>query len=99
MKRSGSPQRRKPIRRRSNRAARRARERSVFAADYLEEFPTCEAQVRNVCTGTTSHVHEIVPRSKGGSNTDYGNVLAVCTACHAWIHEHPESARHGGLLA
>ncbi len=32
------------------------------------------------------HVHEIVYRSRGGSDTDPKNCLLLCAACHAKVH-------------
>jgi len=34
------------------------------------------------------HVHEIVYRSRGGSDTDSENCQLLCTACHQKVHAH-----------
>jgi hypothetical protein len=43
-------------------------------------------------------VHELLPRSAGGSITERANCIAVCRTCHRWIHEHPAASRRLGLL-
>lgn len=57
----------------------------------------CEARVDGVCQGRAQHMHHIVLRSRGGSN-DLSNLLAVCSACHDWIHGNPLKATELGLM-
>jgi 5-methylcytosine-specific restriction endonuclease McrA len=35
------------------------------------------------------HVHEVIPRSRGGDATDPTNCLLLCPRCHAEAHAHP----------
>ena len=50
------------------------------------------------CLRRATDVHEILPRSAGGSISEPGNLLRVCRFCHEWVHEHPAEAREIGLL-
>lgn len=51
-----------------------------------------------VCTGEAQHFHHRKMRSAGGSHSE-GNGLAVCHACHDYIHANPDlSYEHGWLL-
>jgi len=43
-------------------------------------------------------VHELMPRSAGGSITERENCIAVCRLCHGWLHAHPSVSRKLGLL-
>ena len=36
------------------------------------------------------HVHEIVPRSRGGSPYDPSNAVLLCARCHEQAHSHPD---------
>lgn len=79
-------------------------ERRQFVIDTLARHPRCEAGPRvqdraHRCQGTPSDVHEIQTRARGGSIVDPDNVVAVCRACHDWIHSHPAQATTLGLLA
>lgn len=51
------------------------------------------------CASMSHDVHERLPRSAGGSITDYRNLIAVCRPCHEWIHRNPLKAREIGLLS
>jgi len=46
---------------------------------------------------TAVDVHEILPRSAGGSMTDDSNLADVCRACHDWITDHPKLAAVEGF--
>ena len=35
------------------------------------------------------HVHERIPRSRGGDPTDPNNCLLLCPKCHEQAHSHP----------
>ena len=50
------------------------------------------------CRRKAEDVHELLPRSAGGSITEGPNLLRVCRVCHRWIHEHPKDSREIGLL-
>lgn len=98
-------ERRTPIRRVSQKRARLNRERAKFVADYLSEHPRCEAReriarvdARHRCDVQAVDVHEMLTRARGGSIVDESNVLALCRACHDWIHRNPASATALKLL-
>lgn len=57
----------------------------------------CEAKVHEDCTGRAEHAHHILLRSQGGSDGQE-NLLAVCHACHGWIHLHPGLSYELGFL-
>ena len=50
------------------------------------------------CGGLAVDLHEPFTRARGGSILDPANTVAVCRACHDWIHDHPEAATSVGLL-
>ena len=111
MKRSAPLKRRAPMRRRSEKRRetyeREGGRRDVVKA-MLRDRPECEAGEHIVtfsggawtdCQFWSMDVHEVQPRSQGGSIVDADNLLAVCRLCHGWIHEHPADAKVLGLLA
>ena len=51
-----------------------------------------------VCDGRAVDIHEPLTRARGGSILDVKNTMAVCRACHDWIHNNPENATKLGLL-
>lgn len=55
--------------------------------------------VVDTCAREPADVHEILPRSAGGSILERANLLVVCRSCHQWIHEHPRESRLLGLLS
>lgn len=57
----------------------------------------CEVMVPGVCTGEAHHVHHRLRRSQGGTD-DFANLLAVCPACHSWVHDHPADSYANGWL-
>lgn len=83
---------------RPKRRARRMREYWKIRRWVLDRSEgRCEAKFSNLCRGRASQAHHVLPRSQGGDDTP-GNLLAVCVACHAAIHDFPLAARKGGLL-
>ena len=56
----------------------------------------CEGRTA-VCTGMAESVHHVLRRSQGGGH-DPSNLLALCTACHQWVHANPAKAIELGLL-
>lgn len=56
----------------------------------------CEAMVFRVCTGRAEQFHHRKYRSRGGEHTVTCG-LAICRACHDWIHAHPEESAEIGL--
>lgn len=104
--RRSSPDKIAAWQRRGATAWRRRRARTgLAAADYddagaqvaARSGGRCEARVPLVCTGTARVRHHVRPRAKGGPDT-VDNLLHVCDACHAWIHQHPAAAKHWGWL-
>jgi hypothetical protein len=103
----------KPMRRRSEKTAKVYEKRRELVARLLKERPRCEACPRILawcsangwmgrrprCGRDSVDVHEILPRSAGGSILDEGNCLAVCRAGHSWAHAHPIASRQIGILA
>lgn len=65
---------------------------------FLWGRSVCGAYVRGVCSGSELEVHHKLGRS-GILLFDVRHWLAVCPACHAWIHAHPGEARAKGWLA
>jgi hypothetical protein len=49
------------------------------------------------CSLRSKDVHEILPRSAGGSIDDETNLLCTCRVGHGWVHEHPRTAIALGL--
>jgi hypothetical protein len=49
------------------------------------------------CTWTSTEVHELLLRSRGGSIVDDDNVAALCHCCHAWTTTEPRLATMAGL--
>lgn len=98
MKRSGPFRRRTPLR---STGRLRGTSRSGPArvartpADYLENRIVvagrckgrCEVKTP-VCTGGWEETHHRLRRSQGGTH-HHENLLAVCRACHTYVHHHP----------
>lgn len=56
----------------------------------------CEAHTRD-CTYRVAHVHHRAGRGVGRNHPDL--LLAVCSPCHRYIHDHPtESYEHGWMV-
>ena len=86
--------------------------RAALVARLLAERPVCQAGgLRAVaagyspdqrelvgCTVRSDDVHEILPRSAGGSISDEVNLICVCRADHDWLHRNPVEAKKLGLL-
>jgi len=109
IKRTATPMRKTPLAPRSAKMTEtyeRAGGRRDIVAAMLADGALCEA---GPIIGVASHavacakfardVHEILPRSAGGSIVEATNLLRVCRACHRWIHTNPKAARAMGLLA
>jgi 5-methylcytosine-specific restriction endonuclease McrA len=84
--------------------------RRSIVASVLREHPRCQARdvadpsltlgrlIARQCRGTSTEVHERLPRSAGGSITDRSNCIALCRACHELVTQLPEDAIKLGLL-
>ena len=68
---------------------------AVFAATSYR----CVAQSVPVegCSGRAEHAHHVHPRGRGGSDS-FDNLIAVCSAHHQWIQDHPAEATERGWL-
>ena len=78
--------------------------RRKIVAEVLAERPYCQAGPRirdekHRCGNLSTDCHEPLTRARGGSITDKNNILAVCRACHDWIHRNPAEATRLELLA
>lgn len=73
----------------------RAAERAAYAECHRR--PRCEATIPGVCTGANEHAHHRRLRSQRGPTTS-DNLLAVCNACHTWIHHHRAEAHELGFI-
>jgi 5-methylcytosine-specific restriction endonuclease McrA len=76
---------------------RRVRENSLRRRVVLETFgrnPTCE----RCGARPADDVHELTPRSKGGSIVDPANLTVLCRPCHDAVHLNPTTARAEGWL-
>ena len=106
--RAMSPKRRKVNRLRKEMVRRELTKRPMCEAgpqigSYRLERHGLEYAIRLAvgapCTTRAVDIHEPLTRARGGSILDPANTVAVCRACHDWIHTHPESATRLGLLA
>lgn len=70
---------------------------AVYQAVMERSGGVCEAMIFPVCTGQVGHWHHRLMRSQGGKH-EVHNGLALCSACHAWIHAHPEQSYKLGWL-
>jgi hypothetical protein len=73
-------------------------QRRKLVSTLLTQFPRCQAHIEGTCTGSSDDVHELLPRSAGGSILDRDNCICVCRLCHGWIHNHTVEAMKLGLL-
>jgi hypothetical protein len=56
----------------------------------------CEAKLIG-CETVAVHVHELLPRSRGGDPTNPADCIAACWICHKQIHDQPDLAASLGL--
>ena len=102
MMRTSSLKRKTPLRSRSIRMTHlyaKTGGRRELVARLLLERPRCEAGARiratlpgHACQTASRDVHELLPRSAGGSLLDEANLICVCRVCHGWIHRHPRES-------
>jgi hypothetical protein len=112
MKRTPLPARKTPMPRgkglkpRSKKTAAKYVERRKLVARLLEERPECEAgrllrliRPLHECWGASDHIHEVIPRGRGGDILDESICVAVCPPCHDAIHTlNREEGEETGLL-
>lgn len=93
------------MRHRSKKKEAEYRLRRPLVERLLQERPLCEAcailavyQEKSVYVLRNSQdIHEIMPRSAGGSILDEKNLLALCRPCHTFVTTHPLEAGNMGL--
>jgi len=70
-------------------------------ATYDRAGGRCEAGATDGCPGKLDRDafewHHRKLRSQGGDDT-HENSLALCSACHAWVHRNPAAAKRLGLI-
>lgn len=57
----------------------------------------CEAMIPGACAWQAQHLHHRKMRSQGGGHTE-DNLIAVCSACHTYVHANPAWSYERGLL-
>ena len=84
---------------RSKKTSAKYVERRKLVERLLKERPRCEAQVPDVCTGKSVHLHERLARSQGGDILDpeQSGIITVCFECHWWIGTEVKKATEMGL--
>lgn len=75
-------------------------ERRLLVSRLLQERPDCEVKWDSDCNGTSTDVHERLPRSLGGrivggEETEY---VATCRSCHTKLTDSPMEARRRGWV-
>ena len=106
MKRGGPLKRNTPLRQYSKKRQATQVQRRTLVAKILAERPYCQAGPRIVynadrqhyCQTYSTDCHEPLTRARGGDILDPDNILAVCRACHDWIHRNPTQATKLNLL-
>ncbi len=93
------PTNRKPIALRSKKRASQDRVYSKLRKDYLQNNPTCQINVLNVCTTQSTDIHH----SYAGANRSKYYLItptwfSCCRACHDHVHANPQWARDKGYL-
>jgi len=65
---------------------------------FLEEKPTCEAQLIG-CAGASCQVHHTYSgKDRSEYYLDVSTWISICDSCHKWIHQYSKEARELGLL-
>ena len=82
----------KPLAPRSSKRIIQDKEYSSKRKVFLEKHPMCIAHLPGVCTNHSTDVHHIAGRIES-LYLDEESWLAVCRACHSWIHTHPLESR------
>lgn len=72
-----------------------AREACVLLV-FRRDNRRCRAMLDG-CTTYAEHVHELLPRSRGGDPHDPAGCIAICAACHRTLHQQPAMAVKLGL--
>ncbi len=101
---SAGPKPKKPLKRTrvARVSKRRRRDGAVYSArrkEFLEANPICQVVIpgTDICEMRAKEVHH----RAGRTGTNYLNEntwMAICPACHRWVHEHPGQARLLGFM-
>ena len=82
-------------------SAKRAKKDAEYAKlriRYLTENNLCRVMVNGCGNGATDVHHKFSGSDRDTYYLVQSTWLAVCRACHSWIHENPEKARIMGWL-
>lgn len=83
---------------RSKRVRNRDRDYAAARVDAYEAAGgRCRARVSRACSRQCEEIHHVAGRNVENPHA-LANLLAVCHACHRWIHENPAAARERGLM-
>jgi hypothetical protein len=82
----------------SAKRAKKDAEYSKLRERYLTENPLCMVKVNGCGHGATDVHHKFSGSDRDTYYLVQSTWLAVCRACHSWIHENPEKARILGYL-
>lgn len=83
----------KPLSKKSDKRIDQEAEYKELRLDYLKKHPICQAE----CCKKSKQIHHMNGRT-GSRLIDESYFLAVCWACHKWIHLNPKEARTLGWL-
>lgn len=85
-----------PLRKVSKKQSKRLTEYAWAKKKYMEDHPYCESHMGfgEVIKATQLH-HK---KGRGIYLADPSYFAALCSACHSFIHEHPNWARDAGWL-
>lgn len=84
--------RRKPRVEQGEHTWRRTRRWALDRADHR-----CEVRVADDCAIAADRVHHVHPREDGGADSE-ANLLAICEACHRWVHKNEDESIEAGWL-
>lgn len=104
--RSSEKPKRTKIRSVSKKRANRLREYKLVRKEFMLDHGAVFAEIPGWWMGTCEscgerknlEVHHVRGRA-GNLLTNREHFLALCPACHKWVHDNPDAARRRGLLA
>ena len=73
-------------------------EYSKLRKRFLTDFSLCQIAVKGCSVNATDVHHKFSGSDRDTYYLIQSTWLAVCRACHSWIHENPEKARILGYL-
>jgi len=77
----------------SSKRKKKDAEYSKLRERFLTENPLCMVKVNGCGHGATDVHHKFSGSDRDTYYLVQSTWLAVCRACHSWIHNHPEEAR------